>query len=94
MANQKFASQEFLSVLLIHRVAPHYTYNTNKYKASILKDYVENKDNNAKNSTAYPYYIGNVYIVDNKIMVSFDVMSLYTNIPKVDTPNIIKGFVN
>ena len=36
----------------------------------------------------------NVSIEDDEIMVSFDVTSLYTNIPIIDTLNIIKGCVN
>ena len=55
MFNQTFTSQELLGVLLIHRVAPHYTilYNINKYKAIILKGYDKNENNNTKNLTAY-----------------------------------------
>ena len=80
MFNQKFTSQELLGVLLIHRVAPHYTilYNINKYKAIILKGYDKNENNNTKNLTAYWNYIGNVSIGDNKTMVSFDIISFHT----------------
>ena len=38
--------------------------------------------------------IRNVSIKDDKIMVSFDIISLYTNIPATDTLNIIKDYVN
>ena len=39
-------------------------------------------------------YIRNVPIEDDKIMVLFDVFSLYTNISIIDAVNIIKNFVN
>ena len=65
-------------------------YNLNKYIANILKD----GNNNAKNSTTFSNYIRNVPIEDDEIMVSFDVTSLYTNIPIIDTLNIIKDYVN
>ena len=38
-------------------------------------------------------YVRNVPIKDHKIMVSFDVTSLYTNIPIIDMINIIKDYV-
>ena len=69
-------------------------YNLNKYIANILKAYVKDENNNAKNSTTFSNYIRNVPIEDDEIMVSFDVTSLYTNIPIIDTLNIIKDYVN
>ena len=68
-------------------------YNLNKYIANILKAYVRDENNNAKNSTTFSNYIRNVPIEDDEIMVSFDVTSLYTNIPIIDTLNIIKDYV-
>ena len=67
-------------------------YNLNKYIANILN--VQDEHNNAKNSTTSSNYIRNVPIEDDEIMVSFDVTSLYTNIPIIDTLNIIKDYVN
>ena len=69
-------------------------YNLNKYIANILKAYGRDENNNAKNSTTFSNYIRNVPIEDDEIMVSFDVTSLYTNIPIIDTLNIIKDYVN
>ena len=66
-------------------------YNVNKYIANILKAYVKHENNNAKNSTTFSNYIRNV-LLDNDVL--FDVTSLYTNIPLIDTLNIIKGYVN
>ena len=69
-------------------------YNLNKYIADILKTYVKHENNNAKNSTTFSNYIRNVPIEDDQIMVSFDVTSLYTNNPIIDTLNIIKDYVH
>ena len=94
MVNQKYTSQEFLYVLFFHIVTPSHLYILNKYIANILKTYVKDKNNNAKNSTTFSNYIRNVSIEDDEIMVSFDVTSLYMNTPIVDTLNIIKDYVN
>ena len=69
-------------------------YIFNKYIANILKTYVKDENNNARNSTTFSNYIRNVLIEDDKIMVSFDVTSLNTNIPIIDTLNIVKDYVN
>ena len=69
-------------------------YNLNKYIANILKAYVKDENNNVKNSTTFSNYIRNAPIEDDEIMVSFDVTSLYTNIPTIDALNIIKDYVN
>ena len=66
-------------------------YNLNKYIANILK--AQDENNSSKNSTTFSNYIRNVPIEDDEIMVSFDVTSLYTNIPLIDTLNIIKDYV-
>ena len=69
-------------------------YNPNEYIANILKAYVKDKNNNAKNSTTFSNYIRNIPVEDDEIMVSFDVNSLYSSIPIIDTLNIIKDYVN
>ena len=69
-------------------------YNLNKYIANNLKTDVKDENNNAKNSTTFSNYVRNVPIEDDEIMVSFDVTSLYTNIPIIDTLNIIKDYVH
>ena len=51
-------------------------YNLNKCIANILKVYVKDENNNAKNSTTFFNYIRNVPIEDDEIMVLFDVTSL------------------
>ena len=77
---QRYTNQEFYILL-----APRY---------NILKAYVKNENNNAKNSTTFSNYIRNIPIKDDEIMVSFDVTSLYTNISIIDMLNIIKVYVN
>ena len=69
-------------------------YNLNKYIANILKSYVKDENNSAKNSTTLSTYIRNVPIEDDEIMVSFHVTFLYRNIPIIDTLNVIKDYVN
>ena len=66
-------------------------HNLNKYIAEILKAYFKYPDNNPKNSSIFSNCIGNIPIEVNKIMVTFSVTSLYTNIPIIDTLNIIKN---
>ena len=55
---------------------------------------VKDENTNAKNSITFSNYIRNDPIEDDEITVSFDVTSLYTNIPIIDTLNIIKDYVN
>ena len=69
-------------------------YNLNKYITNTLKAYVKNENNNACNSTTFSNYIRNVTIEDGKIMLSFDITSLYKNICITDTLNIIKDVAN
>ena len=66
--------------------------NLKKYIANILKAYVEDENDNDKNSTTFSNYIKNVPIEDDET-ISFDVTSLYTNVPIIDMLNIIKDYV-
>ena len=82
--------------VLIHPIVSYSGYplcNVHKYIVNV-KDYVKGKNNNAMNSTTFSNYIRDVPIEDDKIMVSFDITSLYTNIPIIDMLNIIKDYVN
>ena len=65
-------------------------YNLNQNIANGLKD----ENNNAKNSITFSNYIRNVPIEDDEITVSFGATFLYTNIPIIDTLNVIKDYVN
>ena len=51
------------------------------------------ENNNAKNSTMFSNKIRNVPIEGDKMMVSFDLTSLYTTITLIDTLNKIKDYV-
>ena len=51
----------------------------------MLKAYVKDENNNAKNSTMFSNYIRKVPLEDDEKMVSFDVTSLCTNIQIIDT---------
>ena len=62
--------------------------------ANILKAYFKYENSNSRNFTTFSNYIRNTPIEDNQIMLSFDVTSLQTNIPIIDTQNIIKNHVN
>ena len=58
-------------------------YDLNIYMANILKAYIKGENNNTKNSSTFSNYIRNVPIEDDKIMVSFNVISL--SIPRPET---------
>ena len=94
MVNQKYINQYIVPIRSIVSYSDSPLYNLNKHIANILKAYVKDENNNAKNFTTFSNYIRNVFIEDDEIMVSFDVTSLYTNIPIIDTLNIIKDYVN
>ena len=65
-------------------------YTLNRNIDNLVKAYVKDQNNNAKNSATFSNYIRNVPIENKEIIVSFDVTFLYTNIPIIDTLNIIK----
>ena len=75
MVNQKFTSQEFLYLLLLHTEAPNYTSFTNK-KLMFLEAYVKDENNHSKNSTTFFNYVRNVPNKDGEIILLFDVTSL------------------
>ena len=58
-----------------------------KYIAHVLKSYLKDEINNARNSTTFSNYIRNVPIEGEEIVVSFDITSLYTNISITDRSN-------
>ena len=62
--------------------------------ALFFKVYVKDENNNAKNSITLSNYSRNAAIKGNELKVSFDATSLYTNIPIIDTLNIIKDSFN
>ena len=64
-------------------------HNLDKYTVYILKAYVKDENNKARDATTFSNYIRNVPIEDEEMIVSFDVTSLHTNIPIIDTLNVI-----
>ena len=91
MVNQKYTGVP-IRPIVSYNGSP--LYNLNNHIAKILKAYIEDENNNAKNSTMFSSYIRNVSIEDGKIMVSFDVTFLYKNIPIICMLNILKDHVN
>ena len=53
----------------------------------------ENENSHRKNSKEFSEYIRNITIDDNEVLVSFDVTSLYTNVPIKDTLAIIRDLL-
>ena len=72
----------FIRLIVSYSGSP--LHNLNKYIANI-QTYFHVKDES---------YIRNVPMKDDEILVSFDISSLYTNIPIINTLNIIKDYVN
>lgn len=56
-------------------------YNISKFCCNILKQLTVNSEYNVKNSYEFKKHIDNIILNDNDILVSFDVVSLFTNIP-------------
>ena len=65
-------------------------YNLSKYISNILKTYINNDDRHSKNSKVFSEYVRTLTVDDDETLVSFDVTSLYTNVPINDTLTIIK----
>ena len=55
---------------------------------------VKSANNNTKNSTTFSNYVRSISIKNGEIMVSFDVTSLYTNIPVINRLSTIKDYIN
>ena len=57
------------------------TYNLAKYLAEILKPLVENSEHHVVNSKEFISKIEQTTLDEDEILVSFDVVSLFTNVP-------------
>ena len=57
-------------------------FNLHKDIDNIMKAFVKDKNNNVKNSATFSNYIRSSPIEDDEKMVSFDVTSLYKDIPR------------
>ncbi|XP_055543625.1 uncharacterized protein LOC129729166 [Wyeomyia smithii] len=58
------------------------TYDLSKYLASILHHSIDHEKYNVRNSYEFCTFINNVTLPPNYVMVSFDVVSLFTCIPR------------
>ncbi len=66
-------------------------YNTSKYLADILAPLQNNNGFSVTNSTDFAHKLSNTFIEDDEIMVSFDVVSLFTAIPVEKTCEHIRN---
>ena len=66
-------------------------YNTSKYLADILAPLQNNNGFSVINSTDFTHKPSNTFIEDDEIMVSFDVVSLFTAIPVEKTCEHIRN---
>ena len=66
------------------------TYNLAQHLTKILKPLVGNTQHHVLNSSFFIQEIKDLHFGPNDVMVSFDVVSLFTNVPADETCNIIK----
>ncbi len=67
------------------------TYNLAQHLTKILKPLVGNTQHHVLNSSSFIQEIKDLHLGPNDVMVSFDVVSLFTNVPVDETCNIIRG---
>ena len=68
-------------------------YNVSKYIADLLKVYIEKEGRHSENSKVFSEYVRSLTVEDDEVLVSFDVTSLYTNVPIKETLLIIKSLL-
>ena len=56
-------------------------YNISKYLTDVLKNIINKTETYTKDSWTFKTFISNMAIPDNYILISLDVVSLYTNTP-------------
>ena len=66
------------------------TYNLAQHLTKILKPLVGNTQHHVLNSSSFIQEIKDLHLGPNDVVVSFDVVSLFTNVPVDETCNIIK----
>ena len=69
-------------------------YQLSRYIADILRPYTKLNHQHCKNSNAFSQFIRQQTIDPDEIIISFDVESLYTNIPITDALLVIKDLLN
>ena len=57
------------------------TYELSKYLASLLKHLVNETEYSVKNAKQFAEFVSNQEVADDELVVSFDVVSLFTSIP-------------
>ncbi|XP_069354553.1 uncharacterized protein [Maniola hyperantus] len=69
------------------------TYKVSRHMATILKPFTGNTSSHVRDSRHFVHLIKNETISDTEIMVSFDVESLFTNIPVDEASQLIADFL-
>nr|XP_034826501.1 uncharacterized protein LOC117983968 [Maniola hyperantus] len=69
------------------------TYKVSRHMATILKPFTGNTSSHVRDSRHFVHLIKNETISDTEIMVSFDVESLFTNIPVDEASQLISDFL-
>ncbi|KAG8237323.1 hypothetical protein J437_LFUL014488, partial [Ladona fulva] len=67
------------------------TYNLAKYLASLLSPLVGHCEHHITNSTEFVKILPKIHLDPEDIMVSFDVVSLFTRVPLEDTLDLLKN---
>ncbi|KAL9984199.1 hypothetical protein ACROYT_G006470, partial [Oculina patagonica] len=57
------------------------TYELSKYLASLLKHLVNETEYSVKNAKQFAEFVSDQEVADDELVVSFDVVSLFTSIP-------------
>ncbi|XP_037299336.1 uncharacterized protein LOC119190756 [Manduca sexta] len=69
------------------------TYKTSRYMSDILQPLTGKTASYIKDSTHFIQQLANVRLADEELMVSFDVTSLFTNVPVEDTLHRIDDLI-
>ncbi|XP_046401606.1 uncharacterized protein LOC124167667 [Ischnura elegans] len=67
------------------------TYQLARYLAGILSEHIGHGDHHIQNSSKFVKTIADMRLESTDIMVSFDVVSLFTRVPIMDTMELLKG---
>jgi hypothetical protein len=65
------------------------TYQLSKYLAGLLRQFTRNSGHHVKNSFQFVQILESLRVRPEDLMVSFDVVSLFTNIPIVDSLGLL-----
>ena len=62
--------------------------------ANILKLYLEKEGRHSENSKVFSEYVRTMMVDEDEVLVSFDVTSLYTNVPITKALEIIRDLLS